>query len=338
MLPASAHKEDPRRLVKTWLSVDLVRQMDAAVLASEGAYLDRTDFVAEGVRNLLDELRHEPSPTSSAPDKPAANERVERNGAAPNGAARFGDWLGGDVPTLPPARGTEESNFGLHNRDLPTLWALDRLGRLVARARRPITWEQLNAELLRAAWEEGRRLRARSLELERNDAAKAEAGFPTQTKKREAAERRFLTHFAGTSQKRGPWFVFRFVGTDGDTVAPTGAAVELVRALRGEEIDAAPPFSAGAWEIFQAYLEHHAPDELRAWMRVLEIVAGRPTRTELVSHCGWWSGSQADTNSSSYVARGREWGLIEPALDDGRYALTDRGGQAITVSKRARPG
>ena len=336
MSPVSAHNENPKRLVKTWLPVDLVRQMDTAVLASEGAYLDRTDFVAEGVRSLLDELRHDPSPVLPARHEPASDVRVEHNGVAPNGAARFGDWLSGDVPTLPRARGTEKTNFGLHNRDLPTLWALDWLGRLVARAGRPITWEQLNTELLRAAWEEGRRLRARS--LERNDVTKAEAGFPTQTRKREAVERRFLTHFAGTSQGRGPWFVFRFVGTDGDTVAPTGAAVELVRALSGEDIGAAPPFSVGAWEVFRAYLEHQAPEELRVWLSVLEIVAGRPTRTELVSQCGWWSGSQADTNSSSYVARGREWGLIEPALDGGRYALTDRGGQAIAVSEGVRSG
>lgn len=301
--------------------------MDSEILASKGAYVDRTDFMTEGVLGLLDELRHG-APQNSATEEMAAalGEHGNGGGAAPQAAPCFGDWVDSNVPTLPAAPGPA-TNFGLHNRDLPTIWSLDYLGRLVANEGSPVTWAQLTAALLPAAWEEARRLRAHS--ADRRGGIKAEAGFPTQVKKRGASERRFLTHFAGTSQGRGPWFVFRFVGVENGTVAPTTAAVELIQALGKEGIASAPPFSAGAWEIFRAHLGREAPEELRFWMKVLEILSEEPTRPELASRCGWWAGSQAETNSSSFVARGREWGLVDPSLQKGRYRLTDLGGQTI---------
>lgn len=317
--------DQPTRLVKTWLPLELVRRMDSAILSSRGSFEDRTDFVAEGVRGLLDEMRHE------VPTDPGSSQRL----LAPSNIAGenvFADWVHETVPTLPPAPGPS-TNFGLHNRDFPTIWALDWLGRLVSKESASIPWDRLTIALVPLAWEEAERLRNRS--VHRATAIKAEAGFPTQVKKRESAEKRFLSHFAATPQGRGPWFVFRMIGIEDDRIAPTSAAVRLIGSLKGAGIGEAPPFSPAAWEVFESYLRVEAPEELETWLRVLGVVADVPTRTELAERCSWWSGTQAETNASSYVARGREWGLVEPVLDEGRYELTDLGQETVTQNRES---
>src|SRR6266540_1046070 len=116
----------PKRLVKTWLPVDLVRQMDVAIVRSRGGYLDRAEFIAEAIRDRLAEeeaveYQATQAPAVVPPSRPILEEEVEGS---------FADWLESAL-TLPAAEGPSE-NFGLHNRDLPTLWALDWPGRLAA--------------------------------------------------------------------------------------------------------------------------------------------------------------------------------------------------------------
>lgn len=316
-------RDQPTRLVKTWLPLDLVRRMDSAILSSRGSFEDRTDFVAEGIRGLLDEMRHE------APTDPGSSQRL----LPPSnlvGENVFADWVNETVPTLPPATGPS-TNFGLHNRDFPTIWALDWLGRLATKDAAPVPWDGLVTALVPLAWEEAERLRNRS--VHRATAIKAEAGFPTQVRKRESAEKRFLSHFAATPQGRGPWFVFRMIGTEDDRIAPTPAAVRLIGSLKDAGVGEAPPFSPAAWRVFEDYLWVEALEELETWLRVLDVVDDEPTRTELAERCSWWSGTQAETNASSYVARGREWGLVEPVLIEGRYELTDLGRETITQNR-----
>lgn len=322
--------EQPKRLVKAWLPLELVRRMDSAILSSRGGFEDRTDFMTEGIRGLLDELRHEvPDPTAT-PLEPAGERLLPPSNM--EGEHEFADWLGNGVPTLPPASGPA-TNFGLHNRDFPTIWALDWLGRLVAKDAAPISWDWLETALVPLAWAEAERLRNRSVHAP--TPLKAEAGFPTQVKKREGAEKRFLSHFAATRQGRGPWFVFRMIGVEDDRIAPTPAAVSLIGSLNEVGAGEAPPFPPAAWNVFAGYLRAEAPEEIETWLRVLDVVADRPTRTELAERCSWWSGSQAETNANSYVARGREWGLVEPALVDGRYRLTDFGQETITQNRES---
>jgi Arc/MetJ-type ribon-helix-helix transcriptional regulator len=315
--PLEASVAPPKRLVKTWLPVDLVRQMDVAIVRSSGGYLDRAEFIVEAIRDRLAEeeaAAYKASHASLATPPPPPAVDGEGEGS-------FADWLD-EVPTLPPAEGPRE-NFGLHNRDLPTLWALDWLGRLAARRRAPVNWSEFVAELLPRAWEMGRALAG---------ADGGTTGFPTNLKRKEATEQRFAAHAVGQVSARGnsgPLFVFRLVGLDGTRAAPTPAAVELTRALHRAALTVGAPFSAAAWDAFATHLRAEAPEELEAWLDVLAVVADEPTRPELVERCTRWSGSTAATNAMSYVARGREWGLVEPALVDGRYLLTDRGHAAL---------
>jgi hypothetical protein len=53
------------------------------------------------------------------------------------------------------------------------------------------------------------------------------------------------------------------------------------------------------------------------------------TRDALVRHFAGlrtdWSANVVATNSAGYVARSREWGLVRPAMHEGRYLLTEFG-------------
>lgn len=328
----------PRRLVKLYLPVETVRRMDAAILRSEGAYFDRAEFVNEALIDRLAEESHgtvepvplpperRPTPLAAVPEPKVA--------FAPDIAASaglIGEGLASvAVPTLPPAAGSE-ANFGLHNRDYPTIWACDLLGRMTAETGAPIAWETFSERLLQTSWVVGRRLAADDAESGRP--VKAGVGFPTNAAKKDAAERRFLAHAFGLPTARGnpgPVFVFRLVGVeraDGDArIALTDEGLAVLRAF-AETGDSGPPFGESAWRIFVDHLGEHAAGELKAWLSVLELLREQPNRTELVERCSsWWQGNEAATNAMSYVSRGREWGLVEAKLGpDNRYALTERG-------------
>jgi hypothetical protein len=240
---------------------------------------------------------------------------------------------------LPTAEGPA-FNFGLHNRDLPTLWAFDWLCRLVLRLGEPIAWAEFEAEILPRAWAMGRVLRQR--DLSGDHPIKLVAGFPTNLKKREATERRFMAHFVTAlsgSGPTGPLFVFRMIGSektrDELRLAPSLSGLEVFKALIGADLSTFTPFPQEAWLVFASHLRGRAPEELQGWLRVMGLVAEQPTRDELVKRCDWWSGSAADTNTMSYVARGREWGLVEPKLDSGRYRLTAFGQEIVQGEEKS---
>jgi hypothetical protein len=330
--------EIPRRLVKLYLPVETVRRMDAAILRSAGAYFDRAEFVTEALIDRLAEEGH-----GTVEQLPLPQERTTELAAVPEPAelaadvlevGMFGDWLSsGSAPTLPTTSGPA-TNFGLHNRDYPTIWATDLLGRLTVEAGSSLTWDTFSEQLLQMSWSVGRRLAA--VDAETGRLVKVGVGFPTNAAKKDAAERRFLAHSFGLPSGRGnpgPVFVFKWVGVeqvDGEPhVALTESALTVLRELAGTG-DLGPPFGEAAWRIFADHLAMHARPELEAWLSVLELVRAQPNRNELVERCTWWTGNEAATNAMSYVSRGREWGLVEPRLNpDNRYALTQRGAEEL---------
>jgi hypothetical protein len=328
-------KEVARRLVKLWLPVETVRRMDAAILRS-GVYVDRADYVQEAILDRLSEEEHgsgeagvrspDETPLSLVPEEivPFAADVAETVGL-------FGDWVARSAPTLPPLSGPQ-TNFGLHNRDYPTVWACDLLGRMTSEVGEPIDWAVFSEELLRQSWRVGRRLAVDDAESGRP--VKASTGFPTNMAKKDAAERRFLAHAFGLPHARGypgPVFVFKWVGVEPGADARISLSEPGLRFLArlAETGDPGPPYDEASWTIFADHLLAYAQPELRAWLSVLELLRERPTRLELVARCTWWKGSEAATNAMSYVSRGREWGLIEARLDDSRYTLTARGTREI---------
>jgi hypothetical protein len=303
--------------------------MDAVILASNGAYSDRSDFIAEALRDRIEaEEEQFRDPAVPAPRAVAATAESEA-AATETEITIFADWAEEDPPVLPRAAGPE-TNFGLHNRDWPTLWSADWLGRLTAGAASPISFSAYLDELVPRAWQQGRLLAAR--DLDRPPGAKLAAGFPTNVRKREGAEARFRAHAVGVASERGhqgPLFVFGLVGVTGEDEDPLVAlspeGLTLLARLARAGVGDGPPFNQDAWKIFCEHLAQYASKELETWMTVLSIVAEGPDRAALVTRCHWWSGSTADTNAMSYVARGREWGLVETGLTDGHYRLTELG-------------
>jgi Arc/MetJ-type ribon-helix-helix transcriptional regulator len=336
-----------RRLLKTWQNAELVRRMDEIIISSRGAYSDRSEFLAEAIRDRLEaeeERAADEEANGTGPDRTAGAPTAEQATSLPdlpNGADRplptnfsFGDWLDRDAPALPVAPGPT-TNFGMHNRDWPTLIAADWLGRMTAERGEPISWRHYTEAIIPWAWEYGAMLQQQDLDRPRG--AKVAAGFPTNRKKPEATEARFRDHFLGTIDRRGnrgPLFVFGMVGLEGDRAALSEPGRTLIQALRKAGVASGPPFPPKAWKAFAEHLRQRAPDELETWRRVLEIVATKPDRQTLVSRCSWWKGAAADTNSMSLIARGREWGLVELALDEGRHdQLTDLGARTLRDEK-----
>src|SRR5690349_520693 len=210
----------PRRLLKTWQSPELIRRMDQVIIASNGAYADRTEFLAEAIRDRVEADENAPESVESAesprPVSPGDSDGSPASSVeAADRDADFGDWLQGDVPTLQAALDAS-TTFGLHNRDYPTLWGADWIGRLTSEAGQPLPWPRLGEAVIEQAWGFAKELQ--KADLDRPRGAKVAAGFPTNRKKPDAVSARFREHFLGLVDKRGtrgPLFIFGLVGVDG---------------------------------------------------------------------------------------------------------------------------
>jgi hypothetical protein len=110
-------------------------------------------------------------------------------------------------------------------------------------------------------------------------------------------------------------------------VGLTSAGRELLTAL--EAVSLEMPHPPGLAERFFAHLRAFAPQDWWGFTTLLEAVEAGTTRVELVELFQraqpTWNESKNATNAAGYVARAREWGLVEPKQVDGRYALTPFG-------------
>jgi hypothetical protein len=329
--PASA------RLVKTWLPSTLVREMDETILKSD-AYNGRDDFIREAISDRIAEERmrplNGPTPVILLGSAVKVKRKAEAEAPAPNVAPPVvhpATYLA--ARTLPAHRDLKGLLYGLHNRDYPTLWALHRLLSATFERGAPMPWHEYLTFVLDAAWSQGAQLAG--MDSERGEAEmKASVGFPLNREKRQSAEARFVEHMVGSIDEHrgpsGPLFALKLAGTrrddNGFVVAPTPEADELMKFLEASALMPQPPHPESAWRVFDTWLRAALPDDYDAWMRVLKEVAATPTREEIVARfAADWSGAAAATNVAGYVSRGREWGLVEPKLRDGRYALTERG-------------
>lgn len=335
------------RLVKSWLPTALVREMDLAILASNGAYNGRDDFVREAISDRIAEERRRPV-SAAAPIvllRSSTKGEKSRNRAAewPRAAMAVHEsepaWPRTRVPTLP-AHQVGGILYGLHNRDYPTLWVARSLLGMASERGGLIPWSDFIAAVLEAAWNIGAQL-ARMDSERTADEQKASVGFPSNSDKRQSSEARFSEHMVGVPDRHfgpsGPLFAMKLAGTDRAAdrtliIAPTRQAVELWKLLlaAGLGTNERPPHPPAAWRAFREHLQLTLAEDYAAWMRVLTGIDRAPTRDDLVTHFSdEWVGAAAATNVAGYVSRGREWGLVEPKLKEGRYVLTDLGREAI---------
>jgi hypothetical protein len=337
-----------RVLLPTRLLVEIDRQ-----LAAESSSRTRSDFVREAIEQRLLELRF--GETSLA--EPAATERIAISPEAPT---LDEDELGTDdhlLPiasprslqetALPPHTGAtvahpqttgfavERGPWFLHGRDYPSVWSLWWLTRWTAEA--PLELNDYLARITKFA----RRFAERLDELERSGPLRVTTMFPTSTRGsagqtfQSAAVGGLVRRRDGTRVAVGPlvlWGVAQIWEHGGEIlIAPTQSGLDLLSSLRG--LSLALPHDAELARAFLEHLERHAPDDFRALRAVASAVATEPNRQRLISAVAEQdvadSPKLADVYAQAYVARGREWGLFEPKLIAGRYALTGRGSSLL---------
>lgn len=353
------------RIVKVFLPSALVRQLDLALGSRLGGYETRSEFIREACENMLVELGH----ASATPGRP-----IEFGGpggdvaAAEDGAfAEFALLVGDEELELLTVDSLSETGLrdpgqpfvlrdgildardgpllGLHNRDYPSLWAAGRLAAYTSE--RPMPWDQFRTRVTGAAWVYGRSLeRAEST----GSAGRVTALFPANLSKRRAAERNFQNFALGSLPKRaegariagaGPlfaWQVCQLVREEGRLhVALTPEGVELLRALEGLSLEY--PHAPGKAQTFLEHLGRFAPNDRWGFDFLLAALAERPGRELLVEafaqYDATWTPAMASSFAQGYVARAREWGLVEPKLDGGRYSLTPFGQQVLHSSSSA---
>jgi hypothetical protein len=335
-----------KRVVRVPMPVPLIREMDAALVNGAGGYSTREEFIADAVRDKLVELEYEPAPPGpgetehrtpptlipvphngerSAPASPSSLVAFDLEETVIHGLGRGsvleGEALVQDVPLL-----------GLHNRDYTSLWALAELANVLREAPQPIN-AALGAVTDRA-WDFAGRVKPHDAGSE----LKLTALFPTNRSKPQSASGQFRAFAVGTVRESegrlhgdGPLFVWRALQArsqaDQIDIGLTEAGWDLLGVVDG--ISLRLPHSPQLAAKYFDYLRQHAPADFDGLLFAIRNAAERMTRAELIGayqqKYSAWSEAQASTNAAGYVARGREWGLIEAKLLDRRYRLTTAG-------------
>ncbi len=335
-----------QRLMRIALPVPLIREMDVVIIKGLGGYTTRGEFIVDAVQERLLELTiggtedAGPPPVSVAPltealAQPALQTASSTQATIPMTAIvvpTSGFTVGADDDLAQPEG---QSLFGLHNRDYPSLWALARLAALTVEG--PIPVETYFTQVTGEAWKFGELL----LAIEKHTGRKRTALFPTNAEKRKSAEMGFRTFVIGKYRGRpdntyatsGALFEWRAAGLiAGDRKEPligvTAAGWSLLKALDGISVEEPHPADASAH--FLAHVLDHAPADRAGFIETVRAIGPDGTiRQDVLNHFAkaWpdWTENEVSTNSAGYIARAREWGLVEPKQTKTKYHLTPLG-------------
>lgn len=351
------------RIVKVPMPIELIRRMDEAIVSRRGGFETRAEFLREAAENMLVELNFEEAPpepvtdrepASRKPSAPWVEDGDDRSLLPLDIVDSLPPWeldeltvsdLAGTALRPPSTRGVALRHgiadppdgplLGLHNRDYPSLWSAHRLARYAHEGPRAL--DEFLKRVTAAAWVFASHLERNVVE---NNGLRLTALFPQNLTKRQAAERGFQNFAVGSVPKRpigdrvkagGPLFVWGVCQLlregDGLEVGLTSEGWDLLDALEGLSLDL--PHSPLLAERFLSHLAEHAPGDRWGFDRIVQVIASEPDRHSLVTEFGSdhpdWSAATASSTAQGYVARAREWGLVEPRLADHRYRLTDFG-------------
>ena len=349
-----------KRIMRIPLPVPLIREMDRVILNGVGGYSTRAEFIIDAIQERVLELTIEgvedagppPPAQGGAPSEPGhpglPASRPPPSDAGPPATMEmtklapretgFSIWSGDDF-----SQPEGKALFGLHNRDYPALWALSRLA--VMAHEKPIPITDYHKRVLQEAWDFGERL----LAIEKRTGTKCTALFPTNPYKRQSAEARFLTFAIGTFRTsgnkaiitNGPLFEWRTVGLSGSVDKPrislTATGWHLLTALGGLSVE--EPHAPAPATAFLAHLQEHAPGDWRGFTEIMRAIGpDGSTRQKVLDHAAtqWpeWSRNQVSTNAAGYIARAREWGVVEPKQSKSQYHLTPFGTQLLKGGKQ----
>lgn len=355
------------RPAKILFNVDTLREADRAVQEGLGGYSSRHELVNDLVEQGLIELRF---PEGEAPVSPEVLTEAEGKAATNGGGTAkepikempkvepFGDISSTRIAAPTKAGATVENElsspdpfplFGMHNRDVPTAWALIRLAEEAAEG--PIPLEGFYEKVTEEAWT----FAARLATLETKGSPKLAVMLPRNAAKPQSAAAGFKAFALGGVARKpnkegklptsGPFFQWRAVGLVGTVKEPkiglTASGWELVRIFDG--LDFAIPHPVEVAEKFLGYLGEHAPADFWGFQTALDGAANGGGRIQMNEYFRKrldqdhsdteWKTSVAESVASGYVSRARAWGLIEPKLKDGKYALTPAGDRALKKYK-----
>ncbi len=327
---------DDEKVLRILLAEEQIRRIDALILSGVGGFPTRNQFLREAAEMLLAEYTY-----GNAPPEPRHPLFTYETLAPEASEAALRAWRVTDLDGTmlrAPARGytvvgegapvRREPLFGLHNRDYPSLWAAVRVAELTADGSREVA--ECVRQVTNDAWHYGQRLTA----LEKRVDRKLTALFPTNVQKRQSAEavfRNFAVGGCATTGKgivaTGPLFEWGICKVTGDrTKALMGLTAEgydLLEQLDGISLHL--PHSQEHAQRFFAHLDRHDPEDWWGFRIAVEAAAQRVTRDELVETFSAQLTARADqaaTYAAGYIARTREWGLVEEKQQEGRYVLT----------------
>lgn len=337
------------RIVKIPLPLPLIRDMDNLLVAGVGGYESRAHLIKDAIDSFLLELRYPEAPQEPTVNPTGQHAQVPaRVPQAP--AVTADDWsatvLGGPPPDAKTMEDgevvvSEAPMFGLHNRDYPSLWLASQLAE--ASKSGPVKMEAFLNAATDAAW----KLAARFATATSNG-IKAAALFPANADKRQSSEQGFrafafgtvTTSKTGQLTATGPLFQWQVcqakAASRGVAIGVTPAGADLLRSLAG--ISMRVPHEQVFAERFLSFLSTNAPADWKAFVQLLRLLEERPNRSQLIPafhrHYPNWTPVQAATNAAGYVARGREWGLVETKLSNGCYELTAYGADFLRKAEQ----
>ncbi len=325
--------------------------MDGLISKGIGGFATRTEFIVDAIQERYFELTFgspegEPGypSTSEAPrvesERPTDTDDIAISSVSTIVVATAKHGYSSDAPSLfslPESRPL----FGLHNRDFPTLWSLSRLAEVAFEA--PVPVEAFYELVIRNAWEFGRVLMLN----EKITGIKSTALFPTNPDKRKSAELGFRAYAVGdfrinslgSFESSGPLFEWQVVKVTGTSKEPmievSKAGWRLLDAIDGLSVD--EPHAMNASASFLSHLKDYAQGDFSGFRLIIETVGvDGCTRQEVLARTAenWpsWTDNEVSTNSGGYIARAREWGLVQPKQTKGRYQLTEFGEHYLTTS------
>jgi hypothetical protein len=304
---------------------DVAQRLNDAVGSGAGGFRDTNELINTAVDSYLVELMFGQPSGGVAPVTVLLDPGTHREDLAIPVLAR------GSTATDALSDLVDEPLLGLHNRDWPSFWALSVLAAETEDG--PIDLRAFLLEATTRAWKVADQLTGFG--------RRATALLPSNREKKQSAESAFQSFAIASVAKRadtrgrfrvsGPlplWRTLALVSrsSGGPLVGVTEEGWKLLTLVQGLSPLGVHPQNAA--EAFMTFLSTHAPSDHWGFKTLLSVIGTSPDRATLVDafqRARPWTDAVASSAAQGYLARAREWGLVEPGLRDGRYELTDLG-------------
>jgi hypothetical protein len=336
------------RVLRIAVPVPLLRRMDAVILSGAGGYTTRAEFILDAIEERITEVTVPEEEDAALPLAAGSAELLAPATALPSIPRAESGPVNLNVTAIPhpaavaPITHSVEVQvpsadvlFGLHNRDYPSFWALAHLA--TATLSGSIEFDKFYSDLIKKAWEFGDLLG----QVERITNQKHSSLFPTNRAKSKAAEGRFWNFAVGDVRQdkagkwiaSGPLFQWGAAGVvvhDGTPIriGVTEAGSSLLEIVAGMTVS--EPHPSDIARKFFEHLSAHAAGDCSGFLAVLAAIGTYGSnRQNVLKHFdhAWpaWSENEVATNAMGYIARAREWGLVEPKQIKQKYFLTQLG-------------